>query len=561
MADALSSDLFAHSVTANDMSEYKGNGVVNYVIPWGMYFPYQFALPSELPPDWIYPASFAGYFSRDLILRKTPRHEPFWAAGISKAAAKLAAKSFEVKGNRVERFKQLLVQWGGDGYVPSQKRGIRDYLTTNNGAFYEVVRASDSPVARTLGLVHLDSLRVVRTNDPNIPYLFRDLKNQYHELREDQVIALTDMPQTELAAFGRGVCAADDLYLQIYKMAVIVSYFIEKITGTGANVLDFITGINDPQVQSILTTAAQEAKARGQVYYQGHVISAVLAQVEMKHVEIKLREIPDGYVKENEIDEALLAYAARIGLDPQDLKPGLMGTGALGTGAQSVVLHEKQEGSTLATYEKELTHQIDYKVLPDRMSFTFSESDLREQAQKAQIGLVHAQTRQAQVTTGEITAQEARQLAIEAEDMPRDIQVETLMDEERPVEDETIVEQAAPVAEPSVEQPTATQPAQGDLTKPQEQKVESALEKLNLSGIQITSAMGIVHQVATGEISRDQGVNALQILLNLTEEQAGRLIGGASTIPTAPPVTTQKEIDALIALKQSIDAAREALRA
>lgn len=452
MADSTTSDLFQHSVTANDLGHYEGNGVIHYTIPWGMNFPYDFPLPSELPAEWLYPASFAAYNTRDLILRKTTRHEPFWADTVSKAASKLAAKSFEIKGNRVDRFKDMIVQMGGDGYVPSQKRSVKDYLTTNNGTFLEIVRVTEAAMSRTLGLVHLDSLRVFRTNDPDTPYLFRDLKGQYHGLREDQVIAMVDMPNTELAAFGRGICAADDVYQQIYKTAVIVKYGIEKVTGAGANVLDVVTGVNDQQLQGVLQDGRTEAIRRGQIYYQGHVIVGILNQVDMKHVEIKLRDLPDGYVKKEEIEEAQLAYCDRVGLDPQDINPTLIGHKALGSGAQSVVLHEKQEGSTLSTYEKELTHQIDYKVLPTRMSFHFDEADLGEKEKKAQIGLVHAQTRQTQVTTGEITAQEARQLAIEAEDMPGEIQVETLADEEKPID----TGEAQPEAAPPVEQ----QPAQ-----------------------------------------------------------------------------------------------------
>ena len=169
----------------------------------------------------------------------------------------MSDKAYEViKGNRVDRFKQMLVEWGGDGYVPSQKRTMRDFLTTNNGAFIEIVRVSNAPMSKTLGLVHLDSLRVIRTNDPNTPYVFMDLKGMYHGLSEDQVIAIVDMPNTAQAAFGRGECAADSIYDQIYKMAVMNKYLTEKVTGTGANVLDFITGITNAQIDSIIATAS-----------------------------------------------------------------------------------------------------------------------------------------------------------------------------------------------------------------------------------------------------------------------------------------------------------------
>jgi hypothetical protein len=302
----------------------------------------------------------------------------------------------------------------------------------------------------------------MRTNDPEIPYVFLDLKGQYHGLREENVIALVDMPNTAQAAFGRGVCAADDVYTSIYKMAVMDRYLIEKIVGSGANVMDFITGVNDQNLKDALTTAQSQATARGQIYYQGHIILGILAQIQMQHEAINLRDLPDGYDRQKELENGQLVYAVRIGLDPQDLNPALIGHGALGTGAQSVVLHEKQEGSTLASWQKELTHQIDEKVLPLRASFYFSESDLREQLQKAQIQQVHAATRSTQVTTGEITAQEARALAKEAEDIPENIEVETLTDEQKPLDDANEAEALVADATTPQQPPAQTQqpPAQ-----------------------------------------------------------------------------------------------------
>jgi hypothetical protein len=81
---------------------------------------------------------------------------------------------------------------------------------------------------------------------------------------------------------------------------------------------------------------------------------------------------------------------------------------------------------------------------------------------------------------------------------------------------------------------------------------------LNLNGIQITSAMGIVQQVSAGSISRAQGADALQILLNLSEAQATKLIGGGPAL--APKAKETQEVSALYALRDEIAKAREALQ-
>ena len=171
MADALTNELYQHSVTADDMPKYVGNGVVNFIIPWFMLSASNLPLPSELPPYWSLRFGVAAYWSRDLILRTTILHEAFWAGAVSKTATKAAAKSFDLTGPRVNRFQEMLLDWGGDGYVPSQQRGLLDYLTTNNGEFWEIVRVSSAAGSRVIGLVHLDSLRVIRTGDSETPFL------------------------------------------------------------------------------------------------------------------------------------------------------------------------------------------------------------------------------------------------------------------------------------------------------------------------------------------------------------------------------------------------------
>jgi hypothetical protein len=494
MADALTNDLFANSVTKNDMPEYQGNGVVNFMIPWFMLSQANLALPSELPPYWSLRFGVAAYWSRDLVLRSTILHESFWAGAVSKAATKAAAKSFDLTGPRSGRYQEMLLDWGGDGYVPSQQRGMIDYLCSNNGEFWEIVRVSSAAGSRIIGLVHLDSLRVIRTGDPETPFLFVDLRGIYHELKYYQAFDLVDMPDPAAASLGIGHCAAERAYDYIYNMAGMSQYFKEKITGTGATSLDLVTGLSSPQLQDLFVTGSAEAKSKGFRRFQGRIIGGILANVDVKHITIPLRELPDGYDREKELMIAQLSYANAIGCDPQDINPVLMARGALGVGAQAVVLSEKAAGFGVAARDKHMTHIINKYLLPDSVTFAFKERDLREEKQQADIALVREQTRASMIAAGEVTAEQARQMAVDSDDMPREfIAVDqtqagaALNDEEKPVTEEQVQAQA-------VTDMTQTPP---------------------------------------------------------TPPQAG---------PTAPPAASQKEIDALLELKQSIDEARAELK-
>jgi HK97 family phage portal protein len=91
-----------------------------------------------------------------------------------------------------------------------------------------------------------------------------------------------------------------------------------------------------------------------------------------------------------------------------------------------------------------------------------------------------------------------------------------------------------PVAEPDPAEPVIAA----------EQEIETSAD-LVLNGAQITAALNIVRGVAAGEMPRDAGIGQLEVLFNLTNEQAERIMGsaGKSDIPTTPNPRPQAEFD------------------
>ncbi len=83
--------------------------------------------------------------------------------------------------------------------------------------------------------------------------------------------------------------------------------------------------------------------------------------------------------------------------------------------------------------------------------------------------------------------------------------------------------------ETETEEPTETQPQAQPVT---EQEVETN-PSLTLNGAQIQAASGIVSQVAQGLLPRDAGIGQLEVLLNLSREQAERVMAsvGQNFIP------------------------------
>jgi hypothetical protein len=494
-------DVITKSVTADDVMEYQGKGVVNFVMPYFWATPRIFALPTDLPPYWSY--------QRDVVLRNTILYESYWAGAVAIAINKVASQSFDVKGDfprRVSDAQELIVEWGGESYVMGMSKLMMDFFTTDNGAFVEIVRQSSAAGSKIIGIVHLDSLRCQRTGDPETPILFRDLKGGLHELQDYQVMEFTDMPDPGYSWLGVGHCAAERAFDLIYQMAGATRTLNEKITGAGAHQLAFLQGIGSKQMAEVIATAQSEAASKGLLYYLGTILTAIQGDLPVKIETLQLRGLPENFDQKVTLDLALLAYANALGLVLTDLQP-LSGQG-LGTGAQSVVLEEKAQGRTIATFRKMFTHKVNEWIMPDKTTFAFKERDLRDEQQQAAVALAREQVRASMITAGEITAQEARQMAVDSDDLPKEfISVdvtggEALGDEER-----------------------------GDTT-------EAAV-----TGVPTTTAPGPQAQPVPGA---KPGQPAAQ--------------GATPTGPAlAPKAKEAQEVDALYALRDEIAKAREAL--
>lgn len=461
MADALTNDLLKKSVTQGDIFDYTpgSGGVVNFIMPYFWGGQSTFALPSELPA---YYTTGVYSYPRDVILRSTILHEPQWANAVAIAAAKAAAKSFDInpsKGHqsvetsrKIKSAHEMMVQWGGSGYVPSQKRGVLDYSCTNNGEFWEITRSSSAAGSKILGLVHLDSLRCRRTGDPDIPVIYYDLHGRIHELKYYQVFSLVDMPDPSYPRENIGHCAAERAYSTIYEMAGIRTTTNEKITGTGAHQLAILQGMTDKNIKDILVTARNEAQAKGLVYYLGTIIAALASDAPVDIKTLQLRGLPENFEAKIERDNANLIYANALGLVLTDLQP-LSGQG-LGTGAQTIVIEEKASGRTQASRDKELTHNLNEWVMPDAVTFAFSERDTRDEQAKALVSKTREETRNSMILNGTILPIEARQMAADADDLPEEFITQdmtpamSVADEDRSDEAVPAVEQAAPTAPP-----------------------------------------------------------------------------------------------------------------
>lgn len=425
-------DLIRHSVTRNDYTEAPGgawNILVGRVDAFGV--------TPGLPPYWSR--------ERDAVLTATRAMEDMWSAAVYKAKTKTAALGWEVSDTkesqqRVRRAQQLLLHFDGKRYVPGFSKVLDDFLLTDNGAFVEVVRATQGAGSRILGLMHLDSLRCWRTGDPRYPVLYRDFQGREHVLKSHQVLDFVDEPSARVELRGVGRCAASRAFRTILKLAGVESYFLDKITGERNLAIHIVNGITDQQLRDAVMTGREDAARRGFVHYRGSlVIPATKMDADLQVVTIPLAEVPDGFSVEVERDHGILVYADCIGVSVQTIKP-LSGQG-LGTGTQSVILDEEAEAVGLAAFRDDWKHALNECVFPESTTFAWNNThDLRDQKAKAENAKARAEERAARINSGEISPAMARQLAVDASDLPRELVADVttggqLSDDDKPIEE------------------------------------------------------------------------------------------------------------------------------
>jgi hypothetical protein len=409
----------SRSVTERDYLPNADPGVWSWSIydPGAMYSPVP-TLPMH------------GSRERDRILTATLDLEDMWASAVNKAVTKIAVRGYEVSDNddstrRTEAGQALARDFDGPAeYRSGMAKVVQDFLLTDNGWFVEVARASDKPGAKVQALYHLDSFRCYRTGNLDYPVIYQDWDGVFHKLRGDQVIYGSDMPSPRSRMYGRGRCAASRAFQTIVKLSAVETYFREKITGSRALSLNFVTGISKQQLLDAMETSEAEKVRKGHVVYKGAVLIPIQTDQAINIATLELASVPDGFDVDRERKDAYLRYANALGVPVQDIQP-LSGQG-LGTGTQTIVLDEAAEGQGLAYFVKDFEDKINHLVMPKQTVFQIKVNDVRDQTAQATLNKSKADTLVALLSGGVISQAMALQMAVDdgivpAEFLPQDV--------------------------------------------------------------------------------------------------------------------------------------------
>lgn len=383
--------------------------------------------------------------SRDRVLYTTPRAEAQWGSALGIAVTKIAAWSWHIASSTAARKKRLqalflMADYGHPsgvwGYIPFMQRLGRDFLTTNNGCFFQVARTSRSFGSAITGLYHLSSLRCKRTGDPDYPVIYTDRMGHEQVLRWFDVVSLVDCPEPNDTGYGYGFCSADRAYDQIKILSAYEGYLYEKLTANSPTALHLINGLTRDQLKDVLADAEDEQAEDGLVQFMGAIIATMLRPDQVPATAtIQLAGLPDNVTSDEVRARADLIYANALGMDLNEIRP--QGGQALGVGASAQVMHQKAKGKGIISFRQQFEHGANWEILDPRSRFFFTERDLVDEERRARIAATYGNAVEKMVKSGLMSPRQGQEWLIDVDMIPRrfahrDIVGDDLADDDKP---------------------------------------------------------------------------------------------------------------------------------
>jgi SPP1 gp7 family putative phage head morphogenesis protein len=383
--------------------------------------------------------------TRDRQLREFLMTESVFASALGVVCSRNAGFSWKLEGppRTVARSQELLESANlGEGWEDFIIKISIDLYTQDAGAFIEIVRATDAPDSPVIGLNHLDAMRCYHTGAPEAPVIYQDRKGKYHLLKGHQVITLAEMPTPIEGLYGLQYCALTRMLLAAQLLKNIAVYKYEKTGGRHNRAIHLVAGMSTKQINDALAQHRIWADAAGLQRYQNPlIIASADPNIRLDLKTLELASLPDNFDEETSFKHYINQIAMAFNGDYQDFAP--LPGGNLGTSAQSQVLHMKTRGKGPALFRGIISKAMNFRVLPSLVTFRFEEQDIEAEQIEAEIKERRAKTRQVQVDTGEISAEEARQMAADEGDIPQEFLEEDLTPKVT-AEDEARIEATQP---------------------------------------------------------------------------------------------------------------------
>lgn len=336
---------------------------------------------------------------RDKELRDFWPSETYLAGAVANVAFRNTTLDWEIK-HESKRIIQAVTEMlrsaiAGDsfGWVPFIEKFSQDLYTQDNGAFIEIIRDPSSIAgsrfvderAPVIGIAHLDSNQCIRTGRADFPVVYIDDKGKRHKLAWYEVIPFADFPSAIERMHGVGYCSVSRALRMAQTMRSIMVFKDEKVSGRHFKQINFVSGISRQDIADEMTRGQENANNAGQVRF---IMPAILASLDPEKpvsvATIDLASLPDGFDIDVDMKWYISGLALAFGVDYQEFAP--LPGGAIGSSAQSMILHRKGTGKNPAVFMRTLSEAFsNYGVLPRNTEMRFTDRDEQEELERQEV--------------------------------------------------------------------------------------------------------------------------------------------------------------------------------
>jgi len=382
---------------------------------------------------------------RDRDLREFAKREgnDILSGAVSSMVKKFKAMSWKLEGPEkpVSDMQQILAEAEfGQGWGSLISLVVEDYCTQDKGAFIELIGPGDPDKEMKglpVGLAHLDAGQCQLTGDTEYPVIYRGAKDgKAHKIHDSRVIHLVDMKSPQQAMNGVGFCAVSRVLASSEILLMLSQYRREKLEDQPQAGLVLLRNLLPSQWEDVKAEYERNRRQMGQEFWANlMVLTSADPERPVGAELISFSQLPEMWDEQTVITTYINVVALAFGVDAREFWP--ISSGALGTAAESKVMHQKARGKGVGDITSSIERAINWKVLPKRVEFAFDfqddeEDDLRSQIEDRKVGTIMKMwTPEAPVTT----VQEIRNMLADHTDYFKEDFLETDITQETEVTD------------------------------------------------------------------------------------------------------------------------------
>ena len=382
--------------------------------PYGDFVLWLASVADDLQP---WGGAYMNFQRRDVQLRQFWMQEPGLASALYTITIRDASFSWTIKGdapNTVKATQNMLHNADlGKGWLDFIQKWRIDFLTQENGAFFEVIRQTDSANSPVIGINHLDAGRCRRTGVMDWPVIYTDRLGGEHKMKSYQVVMVADFPSPIATANGVGFCAVSRVLRQAQFMRDIGIRDRERSSGIDPKSIHIVAGPNRADIENVLNVHKDDQLQQGLIRHSKPVIFTTLDPSATVAVEtLDLAPKPDQWDFDTQMRWYISLLAMALGVDYQDLAP--LPARGIGGSQQSLILHEKSKGKGPELFMKTIEHIFNFHgIIPKNVTFEYNEKDPAAEKESAELFKVYAEAGEKFVTSGVLSGQAWRNIMLD----------------------------------------------------------------------------------------------------------------------------------------------------